>query len=77
MWNDLEEPVLERYPEFQAVRRALLASGASEVRLSGSGSAFFAVYPSGAEVPTQIADLPDGCRFLSVTTGPRGSRAEP
>ncbi|MBZ0111125.1 MAG: hypothetical protein K8J08_01560, partial [Thermoanaerobaculia bacterium] len=76
MWNDLEEPVLERYPSLQTVRDVLLASGADEVRLSGSGSALFAIYPADVEIPTRIAGLPDDCRFLSVTTCPRSGGGE-
>jgi 4-diphosphocytidyl-2-C-methyl-D-erythritol kinase len=71
MWNELESSVLEKYPGLQAVRHALLESGAEEARLSGSGSALYAIYPVGETIPPRIVDLPDRCRFLSVATCPR------
>jgi 4-diphosphocytidyl-2C-methyl-D-erythritol kinase len=71
MWNELESAVLEKYPGLQAVRHALLESGAEEARLSGSGSALYAIYPVGETILPRIVDLPDRCRFLSVATCPR------
>jgi 4-diphosphocytidyl-2-C-methyl-D-erythritol kinase len=42
--NDLEIPSMEMLPEISEAREALLATGASFARMTGSGSAVFAMY---------------------------------
>lgn len=42
--NDLERGVLERYPEVAAAKAALVAAGADDARMTGSGSAVFGVF---------------------------------
>ena len=44
--NDLEIPSMESVPEISEVREALLAEGANFARMTGSGSAVFAMYES-------------------------------
>lgn len=43
--NDFERPLCVRYPELERVRTSLYDSGAVYASMSGSGSAFFAIYP--------------------------------
>ena len=45
--NDFEETVFAKYPELAAIKRSLYDSGAVYASMSGSGSALFALYPSG------------------------------
>ena len=45
--NDFEETVFAKYPELAAIKRSLYDSGAAYASMSGSGSALFALYPSG------------------------------
>lgn len=42
--NDLELPSMEKVPEIRTAREALLATGAEFSRMTGSGSAVFAMY---------------------------------
>ncbi len=42
--NDLEIPVLPRYPELAQVRRQLVELGATDSLMSGSGSTVFAIF---------------------------------
>lgn len=44
--NDLETPSVEKVPEIEKVRKALLDTGAKYARMTGSGSAVFAMYGS-------------------------------
>ncbi len=46
--NDLEKVTLVRYPEVAAARKALMHCGAEAAGMSGSGSAVFGFFPSGA-----------------------------
>ncbi len=41
LWNDLEAPAIALHPEMSEVKAALLAAGARDVRMTGSGSTFF------------------------------------
>ena len=45
--NDFEESVFAQYPALAAVKERLYANGAVYAAMSGSGSAFFALYPKG------------------------------
>ena len=44
--NDLESPSVESVPEIEKIRQALLSTGAAYARMTGSGSAVFAMYDS-------------------------------
>ncbi len=46
--NDFEAPVLERHPSIRAAKGLLAEAGAGYAALSGSGSAVFGVFESGA-----------------------------
>jgi 4-diphosphocytidyl-2-C-methyl-D-erythritol kinase len=46
--NDLERPVINRYPEIGAIKRRLLREGAVYAAMSGSGSAVFGLFSSQA-----------------------------
>ena len=45
--NDLEAPSFEKLPEISDIREALLGTGAVYSRMTGSGSAVFAMYEDG------------------------------
>jgi 4-diphosphocytidyl-2-C-methyl-D-erythritol kinase len=46
--NDLEPPVVARYPDIGAIKRQLLGAGAAYAAMSGSGSAVFGLFSSQA-----------------------------
>jgi len=46
--NDLLRPVVERYPILREVQERLVAAGACETSLAGSGSTLFAIFESEA-----------------------------
>jgi 4-diphosphocytidyl-2-C-methyl-D-erythritol kinase len=48
MHNDLEQVTSRRYPEIEEMKRALLACGACQVLMSGSGPTVFGVFPDSA-----------------------------
>lgn len=69
--NDLEQPVISRYPEIGAVREALLAAGALGARMTGSGSCVFGIARDGDHA-LEIRSLLDpavGRSFVLHTTG--------
>ncbi len=45
MHNDLEQVSCARYPQIEQIKRSLLAFGASQVLMSGSGPTVFGVFP--------------------------------
>lgn len=47
--NDLEMPSVEKVPEIENISKVLLESGAKYARMTGSGSAVFAMYDSEEE----------------------------
>ncbi len=47
--NDLEQVVLDRYPQLRALKEILLAEGAGAASMSGSGSTMFGVFWSQEE----------------------------
>ena len=49
MHNDLESVTSARYPEIQEMKKTLLALGASEVLMSGSGPTVFGIFPDSRE----------------------------
>ncbi|HSK14287.1 MAG TPA: hypothetical protein VK907_13795, partial [Phnomibacter sp.] len=44
MINDLEAPVLEKYPEIRHIKESLYQKGASFAAMSGSGSTVFGIF---------------------------------
>ena len=44
--NDFETTVFQKYPQLPAVKEKLYAEGAVYAAMSGSGSAFFGIFPA-------------------------------
>ncbi len=55
--NDLEPPARQLSPEIGQISQSLSATGASLVRMSGSGATCFALYSSDAAAETAVATL--------------------
>ncbi len=55
MHNDLEQVTCEKHPEIGQIKKALLAAGASQVLMSGSGPTVFGVFPDADEFA--VSDL--------------------
>ena len=72
-WNDLEQTAMEHYPEIRDVYNALVETGATVVRLSGSGATLFALFESGAEMSGLATELPIGSRVFQTRTLKRSS----
>ena len=51
--NDFESGIFEQYPELAEVKHALYAHGACYASMSGSGSAFFGIFPK----PVDLKEL--------------------
>jgi len=69
--NDLEAAAEELFPALRAVREALGATGATQARLSGSGSTVFGLYPdlaAATEAARLLEGLPAGSAVRVVTT---------
>jgi 4-diphosphocytidyl-2-C-methyl-D-erythritol kinase len=66
--NDLETPAFRVRPEQGALYTALDRSGARVVRMSGSGSAFFALYDDPAAAGEARGHLPPGTVWQKVST---------
>lgn len=49
LWNDLEKPVIRRYPEIDRLKKRLLKAGAKVSLMSGSGSTVFGLFKSKEE----------------------------
>lgn len=49
LWNDLEKPVIKRYPEIDRLKKKLLNIGAVVSLMSGSGSTVFGLFKSKEE----------------------------
>ena len=45
LYNDLESVTIKRYPEIQTIKDAMLANGASDTLMSGSGPTVFGIFP--------------------------------
>ena len=50
MHNDLEQVTCARHPEIEQIKKSLLAAGASQVLMSGSGPTVFGVFPDTDEL---------------------------
>jgi 4-diphosphocytidyl-2-C-methyl-D-erythritol kinase len=74
--NDLEPAAEALFPALRAARAALVAAGAAQARLSGSGSTVFGIFPdvaAASEAATRLDTVPPGC---AVRVVPTLSRAE-
>ncbi len=52
--NDLEEAVLNKFPELVELKKVLLESGAAQSSMTGSGSAFFGLFLQGGDRAVEI-----------------------
>ena len=57
--NDLEQVVFHEFPELRAFRDALLAAGARNALLSGSGSSVFGIFGDPVELDDATTRIPD------------------
>jgi 4-diphosphocytidyl-2-C-methyl-D-erythritol kinase len=72
-WNDLEELVVSRYPEVEAVYNALREAGALEVKLSGSGATLFARFDDQSVSRELVRHLPPASGLVRARTLTRSS----
>ena len=66
--NDLEQVTCEKYPEIEQIKKALLAVGASQVLMSGSGPTVFGVFPD--------TERPDDYELMRIVGGFRQEYGE-
>lgn len=69
--NDLEAVAEELHPALRAVRQALAGAGATQARLSGSGSTVFGLFPdlaAAAQAASRLEGLPAGSAVRVVST---------
>ena len=64
--NGFEESVFPGHPELPAIKEQLLGMGALYASMSGSGSAIYAIFPSGADTDARplsdiVAEKFEGC----------------
>ena len=57
LFNDLEKVVFPQYPSLKAFKIKLLATGAVEARMSGSGSSIFGIFESGTAASMALSRL--------------------
>ena len=50
VWNDLEQSVLVTNPEIDEIKRRLMALGARQAQMSGSGATVFGIFENSAKV---------------------------
>lgn len=65
--NDLEAPVIVRYPEIGQLVRALRRHGARHAAMSGSGSAVFGLFDRRSDAEEAASHLAQGARRVMVT----------
>jgi 4-diphosphocytidyl-2-C-methyl-D-erythritol kinase len=70
--NDFESAVFQQYPQIQAIRKKLVMLGAAGARMTGSGSAVFAVFESReqrdhARVALEQDRRWTGCRIIPAS----------
>ena len=66
--NDLEAPAFALRPELGALYTSLVRAGARRVRMTGSGSALFALYDDPAQARAAGDVLPSGSAWMQVST---------
>ncbi len=70
IFNDLEKPVLGRYPEVAGIKESLTASGAVVSCMSGSGSTVFGVFRSEGQALDAAAGMGGRwCRVVQTLCG--------
>lgn len=63
--NDLETPVLSKFPELGEIKRSLLGTGAFHSLMSGSGSVFYGLFSKDIGLPREYGSLEKlGCRLV-------------
>ncbi|MGB9587752.1 MAG: 4-(cytidine 5'-diphospho)-2-C-methyl-D-erythritol kinase, partial [Armatimonadota bacterium] len=74
--NDLELPVIQRYPEIGMIKDALLTAGANGALMCGSGSAVFGLFADEVEASAACytLDAKLGKRFVVQTIGRQAAR---
>lgn len=67
--NDLESVVLDIYPELTNIKKDLIGAGALNAGMSGSGSAFFGIFESDAQLNGALGRLNrrEGYRYIPTT----------
>ena len=65
--NDLEPPVVARHPDIGSVVKQLVARGATEAAMSGSGSVVFGTFPGEMAAMNAAASLVAPGRVVTVT----------
>jgi 4-diphosphocytidyl-2-C-methyl-D-erythritol kinase len=65
--NDFEVPVFSRHPRLGEIRDALLAAGAAEAALAGSGSAVFGIFRNPAQARRAARKFPEDSVFVVET----------
>ncbi len=58
VFNQFEETIFAAHPELAEVKEALEATGAAYVSMSGSGSAFYALFPDEATAREGFGKIP-------------------
>ena len=67
MRNDLEAPVFAMRPELREIKALLTASGAEMALMSGSGSCFWAAWPSETARSRGLGPLTKRLKFYIVS----------
>jgi 4-diphosphocytidyl-2-C-methyl-D-erythritol kinase len=63
--NDLETPVLFKFPELGEIKRSLLGTGAFHSLMSGSGSVFYGLFSKDIGIPSEYENLVKlGCSLV-------------
>ncbi|WP_353685735.1 4-(cytidine 5'-diphospho)-2-C-methyl-D-erythritol kinase [Thermodesulfovibrio sp. 3462-1] len=57
LWNDLEKPVLEKYPEIDKIKKKLIEAGAKKALMSGSGSTVFGLFNNEADAKKALKNF--------------------
>jgi 4-diphosphocytidyl-2-C-methyl-D-erythritol kinase len=60
LFNDLEPGVIEKYPQIQEIKGALIGLGACGALLSGSGSTVFGVFSESQKAEKALVNFPKG-----------------
>jgi len=72
LYNDLEKPAVDIFPEIEKVKQTLLNAGCKGVLMSGSGSSVFGIYNNKIDLPKNgdwdiffVQSYPDGAKILN------------